>query len=270
MLPLEGKVAFITGAARGQGRAHAVRLAHDGADIIALDLCKQIPTVPYPLATFADLAETVSAVERIGRRIVAAEADVRDWDSVKSAVEAGLAEFGRIDVVVANAGIAPHAVFEHDPRQVFTDTIDVNLVGVRHTVHACVDTMIDHAAGGSIIITSSTMGLTGRGGTGTGASDGYVASKHALVGLMRAWANWLAPHRIRVNTIHPTGVNTPMVDNDAMRDYLSAHPDGASNLLPIALIEPDDLAGAAAWLASDEARYVTGVALPVDAGFTVK
>jgi SDR family mycofactocin-dependent oxidoreductase len=265
-----GKVALITGAARGQGRTHAVRLAGEGADIVAVDVCRQISTVPYPLATTADLAETVAGVESLGRQIVAAQADVRDWDSMVSAVEQGLSALGRIDIVVANAGIAPHAVVEADSRQTFADTIAVNLTGVRHTVHACVDSMIAQAAGGSIIITSSTMGLTGRGGTGTGASDGYVASKHAIVGLMRSWANWLAPHRIRVNTIHPTGVNTPMVDNDAMRQYLSAHPDGATNLLPVEVIEPDDLASAVAWLASDEARFVTGVALPVDAGFTAK
>lgn len=270
MSRFDGKVALITGAARGQGRAHAIKLASEGADIIALDLCRQIDTVPYPLATAKDLADTVSAVERLDRRIVAAEVDVRDFTAVSAAVKEGLAELGRIDIVIANAGIAPHSVVETDPIQVFEDTLAVNLTGVRHTVHAAVDTLIEQGEGGSVIITSSTAGLTARGGTGTGACDGYVASKHAVVGLMRSWANWLAPHRIRVNTIHPTGVDTPMVINDAMAAYLEANPGGATNLLDVPLIEAVDLAHAAAWLASDEARYVTGVTLPVDAGFTAK
>lgn len=270
---LDGKVAFITGAARGQGRSHAVRLAQEGADIVAVDICGQIDTVPYPMSTPEDLDETVRQVETLDRRIVAQQADVRDRQALQSAFDAGAAQLGRVDIILANAGIAPQAVHESDPYQAFTDTLAVNLVGIRNTVHVAVPTMIEQGRGGAIVLTSSTQGLTGRGGTGGGASDGYVASKHGVVGLMRSWANWLAPHSIRVNTVHPTGVNTPMVVNDAMQQYLNSAPEMMSaltNLMPVEMVEPLDISNAICWLVSDEARYVTGVTLPVDAGFTVK
>jgi len=270
---LAGKVAFITGAARGQGRSHAVRLAEEGADIIAVDICAQIATVPYPMSTPDDLAETVRQVEALDRRIIARQADVRDRVALRSVVDAGVAELGRVDIILANAGIAPQAAREADPDQSFADTLAVNLTGVRNTVHAAVPTMIERGAGGAIVLTSSTQGLTGRGGTGTGASDGYAASKHALVGLMRSWANWLAPHSIRVNTVHPTGVNTPMVVNDAMQEYLTQSPEIAgalTNLMPVEMVEAVDISNTIAWLVSDQARYITGVPVPVDAGFTVK
>jgi SDR family mycofactocin-dependent oxidoreductase len=270
---LEGKVAFITGAARGQGRSHAIKLASEGADIIAVDLCEQIATVPYSMSTPEDLAETVKAVEQLDRRIVSRQADVRDPAALKAAFEAGFAELGRVDIILANAGIAAQSVHEKDADQAFLDTVAVNLYGVRNTVHAAVQRLIDQGEGGSIVLTSSTQGLTGRGGTGTGASDGYVAAKHGVVGLMRSYANWLAPYSIRVNTVHPTGVNTPMIINDAMSEFLNQSPEVAgalSNLLPVDMVEAIDISNAIAWLVSDDSRYVTGVALPVDAGFAVK
>jgi SDR family mycofactocin-dependent oxidoreductase len=270
---LAGKVAFITGAARGQGRSHAIRLASEGADIIAVDLCAQIASVPYPMSSPEDLDETVRQVEALDRRIVAGQADVRDPQALAAAFEAGYAELGRVDIVLANAGIAPQRVDEPDATQAYLDTIAVNLHGVRNTVHAAVRHLIEQGDGGSIVLTSSTQGLTGRGGTGTGASDGYVASKHALVGLMRSWANWLAPHSIRVNTVHPTGVNTPMIINDNMKAYLAQTPEvgnALANLLPVPMVEAIDISNAIAWLVSDEGRYVTGVMLPVDAGFAAR
>jgi SDR family mycofactocin-dependent oxidoreductase len=270
---LDGKVAFITGAARGQGRSHAVRLAQEGCDIIAVDLCEQMPEVSYPMSTQEDLDETVSQVEALDRRIVAAKADVRDRDALRDAVDTGVAELGRLDIICANAGIAAQSVEEDDPIAIYQATIDVNLTGVRNTVHAAVDKIIDGANGGSIIITSSTQGLTGRGGSGGGGADGYVAAKHGVVGLMRSWAHWLAPHMIRVNTIHPTGVSTPMVLNDTMQEFINANPDmvnALQNLLPVELIEAVDLSNAVLFLASDEGRYISGVTLPVDAGFCAR
>ncbi|UVE93829.1 mycofactocin-coupled SDR family oxidoreductase [Dietzia sp. B32] len=270
---LAGKVALITGAARGQGRSHAVRLAEEGADIIALDLCAPIGTVHYPLATPDDLAETVAAVEATGRKIVSSKTDVRDADAVNRAVADGIAELGRLDVIVANAGIAPQSVRESDQYQTFLDTVAVNLTGVYNTVHAGVDQIIEQGEGGSIILTASTQGLTGRGGNGSGAQDGYTASKHGVVGLMKTWSFWLAPKNIRVNAIAPTGVNTPMADNDVIREWLEQDPDAAgvmANQMPIPVIEASDVSSAVAWLATDDARYVTGVALPVDAGFLIK
>jgi SDR family mycofactocin-dependent oxidoreductase len=269
---LDGKVALITGAARGQGRSHAVRLARDGADVIAVDLCRQIESVAYPMATPEDLSRTVSEVEALDRRIVAAEVDVRDGAALRDAVAKGAAQFGGVDIVLANAGIGL-AGDEVDPERAFRDVIEVNLFGVWNTVQAAAPAMIEQGRGGSVVLTGSTMALSGRGGDGSGGGDGYCASKHALVGLTRSWANWLAPHNIRVNSVHPTGVNTPMVDNDAVaKRFAAADPGGPDmgNLLGIPLIEAADVSNAIAWLVSDEARYVTGIALPVDAGFTVK
>ncbi|MCW0213018.1 MAG: mycofactocin-coupled SDR family oxidoreductase [Pseudonocardia sp.] len=270
---LEGKVALITGAARGQGRSHALRLAEEGADIIAIDIAKQIDSVPYPMSTPEDLAQTGKEVEALDRRIVTYQADVRDFAALKKAVDAGVGELGRLDIILANAGIASHSANETDPLTAFDDTIATNLAGVRHTVHAAVQYLIDQGAGGSIVLTSSTQGLSGRGGNGSGAMDGYVAAKHGVVGLMRSYANWLAPHRIRVNSVHPTGVNTPMVVNEAMQAFLTSSPETGSaltNLLPVEMIEARDISNAIAFLVSDDARYITGVTLPVDAGFMVK
>ena len=268
---LEGKVAFITGAGRGQGRSHAVRLAQEGADVIAVDICRQISSVPYPLATPDDLAETAKQVEALDRRIVAVAADVRDQAALRQALEAGTAELGPVDIVLANAGIAPVSLAESG--DAWQDVIDVNLTGVLNTVEAAIPSMIERGAGGAIVLTSSTAGLTGIGGPSRGGL-GYTAAKHGVVGLMRNYANNLAPHRIRVNTVHPTGVNTRMVMNDAFQAFLEQQegqlPSSLANLLPVPVLEPADISNAVAWLVSDDARYVTGVALPVDAGFTVK
>jgi SDR family mycofactocin-dependent oxidoreductase len=269
---LEGKVAFISGAARGQGRSHAIRLAEEGANIIAVDICGQIDSVPYPMSTPADLEETVSKVEALDRRIVAVQADVRDIAALNAAAEKGIAELGAIDIILANAGIAPQGSEAGDD-QAFRDVLEVNLFGVHNTVKAAVPSMIEKGQGGAIVLTSSTQGLSGAGGDGSGGTTGYAASKHGVVGLMHTYTNWLAQYSIRVNTVHPTGVNTPMVVNDAMQAFLAANPGmGAAmaNLLPVPMIEAIDISNAIAWLVSDDARYVTGVALPVDAGFLAR
>lgn len=268
---LEGKVAFITGAARGQGRSHAIRLAQEGADIIAVDLCAQIPSVAYPMAAPEDLAETVKEVEALDRRIVARQADVRDEAGLRAAFEAGAAELSPVDIVLANAGIAPMALGQ-EPHEAWQDVIDVNLTGVFNTVETAIPSMIDRGAGGAIVLTSSTAGINGIGG-GTRGGLGYTASKHGVVGLMRSYANTLAPHRIRVNSVHPTGVRTPMVVNEVMQEFLASDPslsDAMANALPVDMVEPADVSNAIVWLVSDDARYVTGVTLPVDAGFTNK
>jgi SDR family mycofactocin-dependent oxidoreductase len=270
---LDGKIALITGAARGQGRSHAVRLAQEGADVIAIDICRQIDSVAYPMATQDDLARTVSEVEALERRIVAVEADVRDAAALRDAVADGVARLGTLDIVVANAGIGLMSE-EVDDEQAFRDQIEVNLFGVWNTVQAAAPVMIAQGRGGAIVLTGSTLGLIGRGGDGTGGSDGYCASKHAIVGLGRTWAHWLAPHNIRVNSVHPAGANTPMVVNEAVAKLFanSATPSDAhvGNLLDVQLIEAVDVSNAIAWLVSDQARYITGIALPVDAGFTAR
>lgn len=269
---LTGKVALVTGAARGQGRSHALRLAADGADIIAVDVCEQMTAVAYPMSTAEDLAQTVAEVEALDRRIVSARADVRDVDAMRAAVEQGVAELGSIDIVLGNAGIISYEVDGDDDRA-FRDVIDVNLTGVWNTVHVTAPLMIEQGRGGAIVLTSSTQGLTGRGGDGTGGLSGYCAAKHGVVGLMRSFAHWLAPHNIRVNTVHPTGVNTPMVMNDYVGTVLASRPTFASaldNLMDVPMVEAIDISNAIAWLVSDEARFVTGVTLPVDAGFVVR
>lgn len=268
---LSGKTAFITGAARGQGRAHALRLASAGADIIAVDLCAQIDSVPYPLATADDLSVTVALVEETGSRIVARTADVRSRASLKEALRAGTDALGdRLDIVIANAGIAPMAA-----ENAWQDVIDVNLTGVYHTVDVAMRPMVKYGNGGSIVLTSSVAGLVGIGGPMAG-SIGYTAAKHGIVGLMRNYANLLAQHNIRVNSLHPAGVNTPMIDNEFTRSWLDGlaqqsqgGPD-MGNALPVQTLDPEDIANAAYYLVSDAGRYVTGVALPVDAGYTNK
>jgi SDR family mycofactocin-dependent oxidoreductase len=267
---LKGHVAFITGAARGQGRAHAVKLAAEGADIIAVDLCDQIASVPYPLATPDDLAATVKLVEDTGARIVARQADVRDRAGLKTALAEGIAELGRLDIVIANAGIAPMT-----DANAWQDVLDVNLTGVYNTVDVAMRPLIKQGDGGSVVLTSSVVGLVGIGAP-MGGSLGYTVAKHGVVGLMRAYANFLATYNIRVNSVHPAGVNTPMIDNEFTRSWLEGlaqvdHPGpDMTNALPVQTLEPEDIANAVFWLVSDAARYVTGVALPVDAGFVNK
>jgi SDR family mycofactocin-dependent oxidoreductase len=268
---LEGCVAFITGAARGQGRAHAVRLAADGADIIALDICKDIDSMDYSNATLDDLNETVTLVEDSGRRIIARQADIRDTDAVEQVVADGVREFGRLDIVIANAGIV-RLSGGGDSRQIFRDIVDVNLIGAWNTVRAAIPALIDGGRGGSIVLTSSSAGLKGTG-TDRAGGQAYTASKRGLVGLMQVWANDLAQYSIRVNTIHPTGVATGMVLNETMAELLAANDPALGsmqNALPIQILAPEDIAGAVAWLVSDEAKFITGTAWPLDAGFTVR
>ena len=276
---VEGKVAFITGAARGQGRSHAIRLAEEGADIIAVDICQDIPTIThlYRGATEADLAETVKQVEALDRRIVATQADVRDFGAVQAALDDGVAQLGHVDVVSANAGIFTFGEqADQVGEQEWQDVVDINLTGVWHTVKAVIPHLVRQGTGGSIILTSSTAGIKG-----TPNVAPYTASKHAVVGLMKTLALELAPHSIRVNTVHPTGVATDMILNEAaFRLFLPGveHPTReqaaevftSTNALPIPWVEPVDISNAVLWLASDEARYVTGTELKIDAGYTIK
>jgi SDR family mycofactocin-dependent oxidoreductase len=263
---LEGKVAFITGAARGQGRSHAVRLAQEGADIIAVDICAQIDSVSYPLGTPTELEQTVKEVEAEGQRIVARHADVRDVDALRHAFEEGTAELGPVDIVLANAGIG---IGSHKPvDQDWDDIIAVNLTGVWNTGRIAIPSMIERGRGGAIVLTSSTGGLMGVPTNDQGLL-GYTAAKHGVVGLMRSWANYLAPHMIRVNSVAPTGCRTPMAVNASLEDFLEVNPGMASamaNAMPVDMVEPIDVSNAIAWLVSDEARYITGTIVPVDAG----
>jgi SDR family mycofactocin-dependent oxidoreductase len=263
-----GKVAFITGAARGQGRAHAVRLAEEGADIIAIDICRDYDTVGYPLATEADLAETVKAVEALDRRIVASVADVRDAGALKAAVDDGVAQLGRLDIVSANAGICTIQSWDEVTPQAWQDTLDTNLTGVWNTMVVSVPHLIA-AGGGSIICTSSTAGIKGLPYLAP-----YVAAKHGVVGIARTMANELARHSIRVNTVHPTGVDTPMGNGlGGLEPLINRDPNLGPiymNTLPVEIVDPRDISNAVLFLASDEARYVTGLEFPVDAGNTIR
>jgi (+)-trans-carveol dehydrogenase len=269
---VEGKVAFITGAARGQGRSHAVRLAQEGADIIAVDNCQDVASVPYPGASDADLAETVKQVEELDRRIVARQADVRDLSALQGAVDEGLSQFGHIDVICANAGICSFGGALELTEEVWQEMIDVNLTGVWKTVRAAARPMVEAGRGGSIILTSSTAGLVAFPNLAH-----YVAAKHGVTGLMRVLAVELAPHMIRVNSVHPTTVDTPMVQNPAMYELFGLPGAGreeaeqgfkAVNALPIPWVEAVDISNAVLFLASDESRYVTGTTVQVDAAGT--
>lgn len=270
---LEGKVAFITGAARGQGRSHALTLAREGADIIATDVSQQIETVPYPTATADDLAETVRQVEALDRRIIAAEADVRDYSATKAVVDRGVAELGRLDIVLANAGISTPTPSSLDMDEEMWDTmIDINLTGVWKSLKASVPHIIEGGNGGSVVITSSLAAIYANAGTGH-----YSAAKAGLVMLAKVLAKELAPNSIRVNTVHPTTVATDMILNDAT--YRLFRPDLENptredfeeaarqlNHLPVAAMEPKDISNAILYLVSDDGRYVTGTTHTVDAG----
>jgi (+)-trans-carveol dehydrogenase len=274
---VEGKVAFITGAARSQGRSHALRLAEEGADIIAVDIAGPVESIGmYPPATPEDLAETVRQVEALDRRIIATRADVRDTAALRAAVDDGVEQLGRLDIVLGNAG-----VFEIQPALELTDDawqemIDINLTGVWNTCRVALPHLIAGGRGGSIVLTSSTAGLKG-----TPNTIHYTAAKHGVVGIMRTLANEFAQHSIRVNTVHPTGVDTVMIQNpktwglftpdDPEPSREKAAPVfAATNALPVPWVEPVDISNAVLFLVSDEARYITGVTLPVDAGYTVR
>lgn len=275
---VRGKVAFITGAARGQGRSHAIRLAEEGADVIVMDVCGEVGRTSafYPPATREDLAETVRQVEARGRRAVSFVADVRDYDALKEGLDTAVAELGRLDIVCANAGIFQFGDEVSDtPVGDWRDVIDVNLTGVFHTCKAAVTHIQAGGAGGTVVITASDAGAKG-----FARFAHYVASKHAVIGLMRTLAMEMAPHSIRVNVVSPTNCNTDMIQNPAV--YKLFRPDldeptrdefaessGTLLALPAPWVEPVDVSNAVLFLASDEARYITGVDLPVDGGSSI-
>jgi SDR family mycofactocin-dependent oxidoreductase len=263
---LDNQVAFITGVARGQGRAEAIRMAQDGADIIGVDICEQIGSVGYKMSTRDDLDETVRLVKDLGRNIYVEVADVRDVDALQRAFDAGVAELGPVTIVVANAGIGPGGFASAE--QQWDEVIGVNLTGVWNTGRVVIPSMIENDKGGSIVLTSSTGGLMGSPSNVPGML-GYTAAKHGVIGLMRSWANYLAPHFIRVNSVCPTTVATPMANNGDVSMILEHVPELANSLtnaIPVQAVEAMDVANAVAWLASEDARYITGLALPVDAG----
>jgi SDR family mycofactocin-dependent oxidoreductase len=267
---LTDKVAFITGAARGQGRAHAIRMAREGADIIAVDIAGKLPScVPYDSASPEDLVETVRLVEAADRRIIASVVDIRDFDGLRETVDAGVAALGRLDVIVANAGISsPQAWNEISPES-FRDVLDINVTGTWNTVMAGAQKIIDGGRGGSIILISSAAGLKMQP-----FMVHYTASKHAVTGMARAFAAELGRHSIRVNSVHPGPVNTAMGSGDMVAAVGRANetiPQMANVLTPFLpnwVAEPEDIADAVCWLASDESRYVTAAAVPVDQGST--
>lgn len=277
---VEGKVAFITGAARGQGRSHAVKLASEGADIIAVDICRDIETIQYPLSRPEDLEETARLVEKSGRRIVTVQADVRDGAQLRDALARGVEELGRLDIVVAQAGIAG---MKGQPQwQAWTDVIDTNLVGVINTIHAALPYLDD---GASIIATGSTAALMDLAKVDQPGKDpggvAYMVAKRALSMFVHEIATHLAARKIRANVVHPTNVNTPMLQSEPM--YRSFRPDlehptradaepafFVQQAMPVPYIEPEEISNAVLFLASDESRYITGAQLRVDAGGYLK
>ena len=275
---VDGKVALVTGAGRGQGRSHALKLASEGADVIAVDIGGgQVETIPYELASEAELDVTVKEIEGIGRRAVKAVADVRSLSDLQTAVDAGLSELGKIDIVCANAGIGSWGVAWEMTEQQWKDMIDINLTGVFNTTRAALPSMVARGEGGSVVLTSSTAGLRAYANTAH-----YTAAKHGVIGLMKVLAQEAGAHRIRVNAVCPTTVRTPLVINDATFELFAPHLENPSeddvrepfeglNILPgTAWIEPEDVSDAVLFLCSDAAKFITGVALPIDAGNIVK
>ncbi|MCV7381754.1 3-ketoacyl-ACP reductase [Mycobacterium alsense] len=272
-----GKVAFISGAARGQGRSHAVRLAQEGADIIAIDICGPVDNMAYPASTPEDLAETADLVKAQDRRIVTAEVDVRDYDGLKAAVDSGVEQLGRLDIIVANAGIGTFGNKLHKiSEKIWQDMIDVNLSGVWHTVKAGVPHILAGERGGSIVLTGSVGSHKAMAYTGH-----YIAAKHGVLGLMRSFAVELGQYGIRVNSVHPSQVNTPMTMNEVTfrlfrPDLENPGPEDfapfsqMTHMMPVPWVEAVDISNAVLFLASDESRYITGVSLPVDAGALLK
>lgn len=273
---LADRVVFVTGAARGQGRAHAVRFAEEGADVIAYDLCGQLASVAYPMSTPDDLDETVRLVQRTGRRIVADRGDVRDRDRLAEVLDRGVAEFGRLDFVLANAGILPAAGEQAHRVSAWSDAIGVMLDGVYFTIDVALPALLRNPEGGAIVITSSAAGFTPVStefATMNHGTAGYTAAKHGVVGLMRHFARSLAERNIRVNSVHPGGVATPMVLNEALAGWVGEHPsfgEAQAPLLRLPMMEPRDISETMVYLCGPAGRYVTGVALPVDAGQTLK
>jgi len=278
MSDLTGKVAFITGAARGQGRAHAVELARAGADIIALDIASPDAAfgLGYPLGTEDELAETAAAVEALDRRVVTAQVDVRDGDALDSALQNGVSQLGRLDIVVANAGIAPGPTpIQDTSRELWDEVLGINLTGVFTTCKAAIPHLIDSGNGGAMVLTSSIAAFYTHSGLGP-----YSVAKIGVYGLIKTLAKELAPHSIRVNSIHPSQVDTPMIMNDELFRIFRPDLDNPTkadfeeaskglHALPLTVFQPEDIAQAVLFLVSDAARYITGVALPLDAGMLV-
>jgi SDR family mycofactocin-dependent oxidoreductase len=271
---LEGRVAFITGAGRGQGRSHAIRLAEEGADIVAVDVCADNESVPYKLSSRDDLDETCALVEKAGRQARPVEADVRDLASLRDAVKRTVEEFNRLDIVIANAGVTSWLGDHNDESamKVWNEVLGIDLTGTWATLRATTDTMVRLGNGGAVVLISSTAGLKGFA-SGVAGYDAYAAAKAGMIGLMRGYALNLAPHGVRVNSVHPTAVRTQMVENEEFTKLMASLGDLGSlyqNAMGVDLLEPRDISDAIAWLVSDEARYVTGVQLPVDAGFMIR
>jgi SDR family mycofactocin-dependent oxidoreductase len=271
---LDGRVALITGAARGMGRSHAVRLAEAGADIIAVDICRQIESVAAKLATPEDLEETVRLVEAAGRRVVARHADVRDRTALRPAITEAVAELGRLDVVVANAGTfavrVDQPIDDAGRSEIWNVTLDVNLTGAWNTVDIAAPILIEAGRGGSIVIISSTSALQTVGNDDV-AMTAYSVSKWGVTGLMKMTAGDLGKHGIRVNAVHPSGVNTPLTQSDAVREYWNANPALAAHTAKVYLpVEEHDVSEAVLYLASDASKAVSGISLPVDAGSSVR
>jgi (+)-trans-carveol dehydrogenase len=273
---VEGKVALVTGAARGQGRSHAVRLAEEGADLVICDLCGPIEAVKYPLPEVAELEETAAQIEKLDRRVIYRQLDVRDGDATAALVDQCRTEFGRLDIVAPQAGIASYAMNQEIDDALWQEVIDINLTGVWKTVRPAIPLIEAGGQGGAIVLTSSVAGELGLYGLAH-----YVAAKHGVVGIMRALANELGAAGIRVNAILPGTVNTPMAANDATYELFRPdlehptlddvdEPMRALTLVNVRWVEPIDISNAVLWLASDEARFITGVALPVDAGYIAK
>jgi SDR family mycofactocin-dependent oxidoreductase len=269
-----GKTAFITGAARGQGRHHAVRFAEAGANVVVIDICREVPSASYDGATLEDLNQTVKLVEAEGAKVVAAEVDVRDTAALASVVEDARKAFGSIDIVSANAGIAGYSPALEMTDAAWREMIDIDLSGVWNTVRASAPVMVQAGNGGAIVLTSSVAGLMAFPNL-----VHYTTAKHGLIGMMKALAVELAPERIRVNAICPSHVDTPMIQHPRVYELFTGGVKGATveqamvamksmHALPIPWVEPEDVSNALLWLASDAARYVTGVALPVDGGLT--
>jgi (+)-trans-carveol dehydrogenase len=274
---LAGRVAFVSGAARGMGRSHAIALAAEGADVIAYDVCAPVPAQGAPPSSEADLAETVRAVEALDRRVVSAVCDSRDHEAVRALLDRGVEELGRLDVVVANAGINGPGVTlaDHSPED-WAAVIDTNLTGVFNTVHVALPHLLKAGRGGSIILISSSLAL--RPAAHFGA---YTTAKHGVVGLMKSLAVELGQHSIRVNTVHPTGVNTDLLVNEStfklfrpdleaptVDDVMDSY--YGLNILPVPWVEASDVSRVVTFLASDDARYITGSMIPVDAGMSLK
>ncbi|MBE1551798.1 SDR family mycofactocin-dependent oxidoreductase [Mycobacterium sp. OAS707] len=273
---LDGKVAFITGVARGQGRSHALTLAREGASIIGVDLCAKPTTTAYEGATEEDLQETVRLVKQAGADIVAEVADTRDYDQVKAVFDRGIEQFGRVDIVIPNAGICSGAKTWEIAPQDWREMIDINLNGVFHTVKAAIPTLISQQQGGSIVFIGSTEALKGAENISS-----YAASKHGVTGLMTSLARELGQYSIRVNSVNPTCVDTHMINNDFV--YSLFRPDldkptrddvvgtfAGTHILPVPWIDPSDVSNAILYLVTESGRYITATTLVIDAGFIVK